>query len=798
MHPLRLPFLLVLFTFPVFLTIGVAQTENTPPVADAGPSRYLGNDPLPLDASASFHPDGPYESLTYTWRQVSGPQLYTENLKTISPTISAVPIDPIDEPQTTLLTHQFQICEFELIVNDGTTDSIPSNVTITLVPNYQEQILELKNPPFDPRKPTIIAFSGGNGVTGGGMNLSGFPEWFAGANVFSNPYGPPYDGYADWMIATLSRLAPDYDQMIQTIGSSTGGQPAAEISRKLNGLYRDARYYVNHVSFLDSCCRYYPNDVSYLHLFQIPNEPFWIENHYATASPWLANTLNTRFPQHGTQRVWFRDSPNMDLWPTEDMFNDGVYAGYYASVAGPAANLQLSNTPAFYYFLWTEDVVGIRHYDETNYPGKLPEPISLRPIQTTTGTDGTTNSLLFSCEHSRNSTRYQLVFGASPNQMETVAAETTEAEPVFEVDSIPHEPTWWMIKAFDAHGSSIHSDPRAISQTAFGMPVRNATSFETYATVQDALDYSEPGDTITVQPGNYYENLVFPRHSLVLNSSEPTNPEIVAATIISSPTKWPAITFPSVNPLADESDQLFQHHLIGFTITGNGTGIYVEGGDPTLINNTVIGNKRHGIHVTEPINVILDGCTVAENLGDGIKGISGETASSRLQLSHCIVAGNRENGIIGGQVFGIHCTIAENGKSGVHCDLLQISNSILYHNSRDGLSANVSCPKATVHFSNVEGGGFGDSNIALPPLFAQSGADATDDGDTTTPRFDYHLQSTAGRRDPSSGQWVQDTSQSPSIDAGDPGAAANTEPKPNGNRLNQGVYGGTNQASLSL
>ena len=60
---------------------------------------------------------------------------------------------------------------------------------------------------------------------------------------------------------------------------------------------------------------------------------------------------------------------------------------------------------------------------------------------------------------------------------------------------------------------------------------------------------------------------------------------------------------------------------------------------------------------------------------------------------------------------------------------------------------------------------------------------------------DYHQLSTAGRY--VNGAWVTDTTSSATIDKGDPGAGAASEPGPNGSRSNLGVYGGTMEASKS-
>jgi hypothetical protein len=59
----------------------------------------------------------------------------------------------------------------------------------------------------------------------------------------------------------------------------------------------------------------------------------------------------------------------------------------------------------------------------------------------------------------------------------------------------------------------------------------------------------------------------------------------------------------------------------------------------------------------------------------------------------------------------------------------------------------------------------------------------------------YHLQSENGRWD--GAQWVTDATGSPCIDQGDPASDYSNEPLPNGDRINQGAFGNTPEASMS-
>jgi len=232
-----------------------AQSEDGRPIADAGSSRYAGPDPIVLDGTGSFDPDnsGP---LSYTWQQTAGPLVIIVDANTATSTVSGF-----------VQTNEIQECEFELVVSDGELTSLPDIAKIIIVPDFGAVTLQQDNPPFDPDKPTVIYFGGGNcvtGLSGQGWNAS---AWNSRANVISFPsgYGPDSGGgtrtyykYGDMIIVYLSAAAPDYRQPIQTIGWSTGGQPAIDVGIHLNSVYKDARYAVNRVTQSDAPCRISP------------------------------------------------------------------------------------------------------------------------------------------------------------------------------------------------------------------------------------------------------------------------------------------------------------------------------------------------------------------------------------------------------------------------------------------------------------------------------------------------------------------------------------------------------------
>lgn len=101
------------------------STPNEPPIADAGPDQtvYVGAT-VALDGSASYDPDN--DPLTFRWTQSGGPSVtfsdFTSKKLTFTPMTAG--------------TYRFQ-----LTINDGTLDSTPDHVSITVVkePSVRQQ-----------------------------------------------------------------------------------------------------------------------------------------------------------------------------------------------------------------------------------------------------------------------------------------------------------------------------------------------------------------------------------------------------------------------------------------------------------------------------------------------------------------------------------------------------------------------------------------------------------------------------------------------------------------------------------
>jgi len=221
------------------VVVGFAATAalaGQPPLADAGPDRYIGSNSIILDGTRSNDPD-PGDVLAYAWTQLSGPSVTIVGPTVARPTVVATP------------TSQMGRAVLQLTVTDSTSLSSSDTMNLTIVPAVPGNITMVVENAFNPNKPTFVYFGGGDGISGGGR-WGSLDTWGQMANIISFDYGPPYESCGDALIAYLSRMAPEYDRPIQTAGWSTGGQPALDAAAWVNTQYHDAHFAINRVVLL--------------------------------------------------------------------------------------------------------------------------------------------------------------------------------------------------------------------------------------------------------------------------------------------------------------------------------------------------------------------------------------------------------------------------------------------------------------------------------------------------------------------------------------------------------------------
>jgi len=320
--------------------------------------------------------------------------------------------------------------------------------------------------------------------------------------------------------------------------------------------------------------------------------------------------------------------------------------------------------------------------------------------------------------------------------------------------------------------------------------------------IQAAIDDANAGDTIVVAEGTYYENIRM-KDGITLQGSDPhgtiidggENGHVVVFNLASGTISGFTITNSGQSPLYSAGvftsqcnvrieNNIITNNNIGITLSSNSNGIIVDNkvvnnsgsraiklsySEATILNNIVAHNSRRAIHCYESLLVVINN-TIANN---GTIGITLSLPSSQQVIANNIIAQNE---------FGIMACGGEES-----CvPLLYITYNDVWDNSK----ANYWEEYGVITI--LDGGWMvsrpftpqpGIGEISKNPLFADAATG------------DYHLQSTAGRCDPNSQTWVADANTSPCIDAGNPGCPLDSEPMPNGNRINVGAYGGTATAS---
>jgi internalin A len=289
-----------------------------------------------------------------------------------------------------------------------------------------------------------------------------------------------------------------------------------------------------------------------------------------------------------------------------------------------------------------------------------------------------------------------------------------------------------------------------------GDPNGDGTQDHPLGQVQDAIAVAAEGSRLVIGSGTYTGPLDLQGKAIELTGLDPNDP---------NQSSWPVIDAQGAGSVLSFTHGEGADTIVrGLVLTG-GKGdkagaIYCPGSSPTIVNCLIVGNRA-----TDP-----------------------NSGAVYCQSSNAAI---------------INCTIADNcsGPNGAGVYLVDspvvLSSSILWGNSPAQMTvAQGSAP--TVAYSDIAGGWSGTGNIALDPLFALPGwwTDLADPNAFWTPG-DYHLLSTAGRWDPATTTWVEDTMTSPCVDAGDAAIPIDDEPEPNGGRINIGAYGGTAQASKS-
>ena len=162
-----------------------------------------------------------------------------------------------------------------------------------------------------------------------------------------------------------------------------------------------------------------------------------------------------------------------------------------------------------------------------------------------------------------------------------------------------------------------------------------------FATIQAAIDYSENGDTVLVQPGTYVENINFNGKNIVVGSLFLTTQDtaFISQTVIDGGQDGSVVTFSS------SEDSLSV--LSGLTITNGlaqyGGGILISSASPKLLNLDIYGNiswsQAAGISFNNSNTTIINS-KIRDNDGGSGEGGGVYCYTSNINFHNVTITGN--------------------------------------------------------------------------------------------------------------------------------------------------------------
>jgi hypothetical protein len=324
----------------------------------------------------------------------------------------------------------------------------------------------------------------------------------------------------------------------------------------------------------------------------------------------------------------------------------------------------------------------------------------------------------------------------------------------------------------------------------------DGTSWETaFKTIQEGIEAAWHGEIVVVAQGTYIENIHFKGKNIILQSTDPLDPAVVAKTTIDGGGSGSVVTFAGGetgecilsgftirNGRSTPSDRgggirggfvdyrtgaVIENNVITDNSAWDGGAIVYCGG---IVRNNIISNNTAtddggGLHRCS--GAIVNNLIIGNSAGDNGGGIAKSDATIQNNIICDNFAGDEGGGLRGCDGFILSNTIAGNkAQYGDGLALCRgvIRNCIIWGGTRHGAQLYDCTVPMYCCIDRWKRGGPG--NISYRPYFVDA------------PNGDYRLQS-----------W------SPCIDAGDPDSPFSDEPDLNGGRINVGAYGNTPEAA---
>jgi pectin methylesterase-like acyl-CoA thioesterase len=187
-------------------------------------------------------------------------------------------------------------------------------------------------------------------------------------------------------------------------------------------------------------------------------------------------------------------------------------------------------------------------------------------------------------------------------------------------------------------------------------PFTSATNIDVpsqYATIQDAIDAAQKGDTIVVQPGIYTENINFRGKEILLTSTRPLDPSIVSSTAVSHDSGRPTLVMVSAGVFSATSTVTVVKPTFGPSVpsqitvgagTSRSTSTYVPNGSYWYYNyNDILGSTNQVVDQALTVSLSSENPAVVQvpatatiAAGNGNQGLSLQavgTGSSTITAS---------------------------------------------------------------------------------------------------------------------------------------------------------------------
>lgn len=693
----------------------IVLVGNEPPVADAGVGKVMD---VPgrgtLDGSASYDPD-PIDELSYSWTQLSGPSVTLEEADTAKPSFD--------------VTEQ-GLYVFQLIVSDGMDDSEPSTVQVTTVSAVVDQNSVDAGSGIDgySHYPDV---SGGKVVSafGWGMDYewdiavkdidSGEVVTFAGGGVDTQPTidgdivvwsGGPRPGNFGWPLRTTSIY----------VHNLATGQHITLKSRSDSESYSHPAISGKKIVWLQH------TDID------VEEEMNWRQMPYAVCGADISDFNNPAFFTIA-YHVGIKDP-----YPIDDPSAD------FDDVIDISGNLVVWEGGGDIYGADISDLQRIRYLTVYYGPGRQYDPaISGRYVVWTDERDDSGDIYMADLSDLSNIGRKAVAKSVGSQQQpdidgcvavyvqggvyggEIKAVCLTKQHGPLDIELIDYP---YGVGPAIKDGILVWQDStygflRAMSlDVGYSISdgcVENKTKSMRYDYIQHAIKGAAEGDQIVAEEGTYCESINLLGKSVAVSSTNPSDPDVVAATVIRG--AGSAITF--------AGEESWSCVLAGFTIEGSRRGVYSYGSSPTIVKCNIKNSSGPGIELFKASSPRILNCSIT---GHGDSGISmwpfkagRQTIYNTPKISNCVIADNGGAGIFGDDPIIANCTIAGNDGGGVISRTPVVTNSILYYN---GFGApQIAGETVSVAYSDVEGGWPGEGNIDSEPLFV-----AWEEGD-------YHL-----------------------------------------------------------